>query len=550
MSSLKAPAKLLLLAFGCVFVVRFCASQTNPVKSQTTGVPVQGSVLLDPQHLPVKKASIQLLARSGPGGQYSAVSDAEGRFVIDGVMPGRYLLQVEHPGLVAAGSRMVNILSQGTSEVLVHMQPAAVITGTITDADGDPVRTVSVMATRVGGSHGWRGHDSGNGSTNDLGEFRIPDLRPGRYTVRATPNSDLPVLDSTKAARGEGHLVYVPTYYPGTVDPNQSAPVDAEPGQETPVNFEVLLSRAFTVTGDVLGLGSSDMAQIILNSDNKEDQQQLQPGGKFEFANLLPGSYRVQIMIVDLGKGQSPNMRVVGVNRNIEVTSEDVRDLHLQVDQGASVKGRFRVETGEPFDWTQLTVMLASSEGRSAWVSSNGSAPPTFSTITKDGSFEMKTVPSGRYHLIVGARGSSDKLRDYFTKSVMLNGQDVGDSGFEVNSATDLEVVISAKGATIEGTVVDDKGNPVPSATVVDVPDSDRRLRLDLYEQDTTDERGHFSLRGLNPGSYTVLAFEDLEDSPQDPEFLTSYGSKGEKIAADEGTAKRIVLKLIPATSD
>lgn len=162
----------------------------------------------------------------------------------------------------------------------------------------------------------------------------------------------------------------------------------------------------------------------------------------------------------------------------------------------------------------------------------------------------MKAVPIGRYQLVVGARGSSDKLRDYFTKSVMLNGQEVGDSGFEVNSATDLEVVISAKGATIEGTVVDDKGNPVLAATVVDVPDSNHRLRRDLYQQDTTDEHGHFSLRGLNPGSYTVLAFEELEDNPQDPEFLTSYGTKGENVAADAGTDKRIVLKLIPATSD
>ena len=126
----------------------------------------------------------------------------------------------------------------------------------------------------------------------------------------------------------------------------------------------------------------------------------------------------------------------------------------------------------------------------------------------------------------------------------------MGDSGFEVNSATDLDVVISAKGATIEGTVVDDKGNPVSSATVVDVPDSDRRLRLDLYQQDTTDERGHFRLRGLNPGSYTVLAFDDLEDSPQAPEFLTFYGSKGEKVELDEGADQKIVLKLVPSIPD
>jgi len=432
------------------------------------------------------------------------------------------------------------------------MQPAAIITGTITDEDGDPVRDVNIMATRVGRSHGWRGHDSGNGSTNDLGEFRIPDLLPGRYTILATPaRRDLPVLDATNPAQGKGQIVYVPTYYPGTLDQTQSVPVDAEAGHETPVNFGVLTSRAFRVTGDVLGLPSSDIAQIMLNSEHKVDaEQQLQPGGKFEFSNLLPGSYRVRIIVASLGNGR-PSMRVLGVNRSIEITSEDIRDMHLQVDQGASVRGRFRMETGEQFDWTQLTVMLASSDENSGLLLPiNGSEPSTFSTIAKDGSFEMKAIPSGKYHLIVGARGSADKLRDYFTKSVMLNGQEVGDSGFEVNSTTDLEVVIGAKGATIEGTVVDEKGKPVSSATVVDVPDSDRRLRRDLYQQDTTDERGHFSLRGLNPGSYTVLAFEDLEDSPQGPEFLTSYGSKGEKIAADGGTDKKIVLTLIPASSD
>ena len=484
---------------------------------------------------------------------YSAVTDVDGHFVIDGVKPGRYLIQVEHPGLVGTGSRRsLNIIPPGTSEVLLHMQPAGVITGKITDADGDPVRDVNVMVTRVGSTHGWHGHDSGNGSTNDLGEFRIPDLFPGRYTVLATPPRNLPLFDATKPAKAGGQLVSVATYYPGTLDKNQAIPLDAEAGQETPVNFGVLTSRAFRVTGDVLGLPSSDIAQIMLNSDHNVDaEQQLQPGGKFEFANLLPGSYRVRIIVASLGNGQTPSMRFLNVDRTIEVTSEDIRDLHLQVDQGTFVRGRFRVEPGEQFDWTQLTAMLAGSDENSGQLlPSNGLQPPTFSNVAKDGTFEMKTVPGGRYHLVVGARGSSDKLRDYFTKSVMLNGQDVGDSGFEVNSATNLEVLISAKGATIEGTVVDDKGNPVSSATVVDVPDSDRRLRLDLYQQDTTDERGHFSLRGLNPGSYTVLAFEDLEDSPRDHELLTSYGSKGDRVELDEATDRKIVLKLIPATSD
>jgi protocatechuate 3,4-dioxygenase beta subunit len=548
----KLLAKLFLFTLACLFVVHFSISQTSPPSIGTRGIAVQGRVLLDPQQLPVKKASIQLFGQRGQEAPYSTITDAAGHFVIDSVKPGRYLIKVEHPGLVATGPRLsLNIISEDTSEVLLHMQPAAVITGKITDADGDPVRDANVMATRVGSSHRWRGHDSGNGNTNDLGEFRIPDLHPGRYTVVATPGRDLPVLDA-RSPEGQGQLVYVATYYPGTLDQNQAVSVDAEAGQETPVTFGILTSRAFRVTGNVLGLPASGIGQIMLNSEHKFDaEQQLQPGGKFEFSNLLPGSYHVRIIVVSLGNGKPASMRVLGVNRNIEVINDDIRDINLQVDQGAPVRGRFRMETGEQFDWTQLTVMLTSNdENAGLLLPSNGSEPPTFSTVAKDGSFEMKTVPSDRYHLVVGARGSSDKLRDYFTKSVMLNGQDLGDSGFDVNSATDLEVVISARGATIEGTVVDDKGKPVSSATVVDVPDSDHRLRSDLYQQDTSDERGHFSLRGLNPGSYTVLAFEDLEESPQDPEFLTGNGTKGEKVAVDEGTDKRIVLKLISATSD
>lgn len=552
MCSVKSPTKFLLLAIACIFLSRNSVSQNIPDKGEAAGITVQGRVLLDPQQLPVKKANIQLLGARVEG-PYSAVADNDGHFVIDGVKAGRYVIRVEHPGLSATGSpRTLNVVSQGTGELVLHMRPAAVITGKITDADGDPLRDVNVMATRAGSSHGRFSHDTGYGNTNDLGEFRIPDLRPGRYTLLATPRRDLQIVADTKPAQGENRLVNVATYYPGTLDKNQAASVDVEAGQETPVNFAVLTSRAFHVSGDVVGLAASNIAQIMLMSDqgSMDAEQQLQTGGKFEFVNLLPGNYRVRIVTFSLGNGQSPNTHVLGVNRTIEVTSGDVRDVHLQVDQGASVRGHFRIDSGEQFDWTQLTVVLAGGDENSGLLMPSNGSPPTFSTVAKDGTFEMKTVPSGRYHLVVGARGSSNKLRDYFTKSIMLNGQDVGDSGFEVNSATELQVVISAKGATIEGTAVDEKGNPVSSVTVVDVPDGDRRLRPDLYQQDITDERGHFSLRGLNPGSYTVLAFEDLEDSPQDAAFLTSYGSKGEKVSVDEGGDKRLVLKVISASSD
>lgn len=548
----KWPRKLFHLALVCFFVDALGLSQSSSPQRGAAEITIQGRVLQDPQALPVRKARVGLKTSTGQEG-YSTVTDAEGRFVIDGVKPGSYVVTVEHPGLIETGKqRVLNTFSLADSELVMHLQPAAVITGKITDADGDPMRDVRVMATRAGSGRGWDLHDMGSDRTNDLGEFRLFDLRPGKYSILATPPQNLPALDPAKGGKGEGRLAYVPTYYPGTLDHDQSVPVDAQGGTETPANFSVLASRGYSVSGDLAGLPSHDQVRIILSSDRGFNEAQLEAGDKFELHDVLPGTYYVQILVESWNNnGFEPGSRhFFGVNSPVEVTNEDIHDLHLQVDQGASVRGQFRMDTGGNFDWTQFTVQLRNLDHHSLTGWGYGMGSPTFSAVTKDGTFEMKNVPNGKYYLIVGARGSSGNVRDCFTRSVTLDGQEVADSGFETNRETNLQIVMGAKGATIEGTVVDEKGNPAPSVTVVDVPDAVRKLREDLYHFETTDERGHFRLRGLNPGSYTVLAFEDLEESVQGSDFLTRYGSKGEKVEVDEGADKNIALKLIPADSD
>lgn len=51
-----------------------------------------------------------------------------------------------------------------------------------------------------------------------------------------------------------------------------------------------------------------------------------------------------------------------------------------------------------------------------------------------------------------------------------------------------------------------------------------RSIELDLifYQRDTTNEDGHFRLRGLDRGKYMALAFDDLQDDVQQPEFLNA----------------------------
>jgi hypothetical protein len=79
------------------------------------------------------------------------------------------------------------------------------------------------------------------------------------------------------------------------------------------------------------------------------------------------------------------------------------------------------------------------------------------------------------------------------------------------------------------------------------------RKRRDLYKEDSTDQRGHFTIHGLNPGHYTVLAFEDLQDDYHEPDFLKSYEGRGQSVEIveiKEGEQKTVQLKIIPSTDD
>ena len=233
----------------------------------------------------------------------------------------------------------------------------------------------------------------------------------------------------------------------------------------------------------------------------------------------------------------------------IEVAKANVDGLRLQPNLGGDVRGKLRMDTGQKFDWMQLHVFVAPLDECDSGIAFSGSFEfPGFAGVNKDGTFELKSVPGGNYQLVVGA--GSNNLRDYITKSVSVDGRDVTDSGFVVRPGTVLDVVIRANGATIEGTVIDSKGKPVAYATVVDIPSVERQTRRDLYERADTDQLGHFSLRGLKPGKYTVQAFDDLQEDTHQPGFLEAYEGRGEHVQLDEGARSSVTLKLISADAE
>jgi len=542
---------------------------------------VQGKVVQEPGGQGIRKVRVILRGGSNQGrDQFEATTDETGGFKIEGLEPGTYFVQLARSGYAAdrkADRQKTTIrvvAGQDTKDLVFHMLVAGAITGRIVDADGDPLQNVDVMAmVEAGGAP--RGYQTqpGRGATNDLGEYRIADLPPGKYIVQAAPpRNEAPPHRQNEKNTTNGRLVYVTTYFPGTLDQRQAAAVDVSAGGTAIASFGVRSSRAYLVSGTVMGLtaqpkprdntnegsvavtsqGAVLMSQgigigqlLLIGKNGQHEEQNLGEGGKFEFPNVLPGTYRAQVIVFSgFFSGETPPIKIQTISTPIEVNGSDVVGLRLQVDRSGDVSGKFHLDGDEKIDWKELNVLLLTvpeSEEEEAGLEIVEQAG--MARVNEDGSFEIKDVPGANYQLAVGA--GSQKFRDYYMKSVKLGGQEVADTGFAVSPGTVLDVLVSAKGAGIEGAVVDREGKPVPEAAVVTVPSTGKLGRPDAYQLAMSDESGHFAIRGMNPGRFLVLAFEEMRENYRLPEFAKKYEGKGQKVELEEGERKSVVLKLI-----
>ena len=547
--------------FLCAFLPVVGFAQ-NPVTEKSTFT-VQGRVIQDPGAQPIRKVDVALVPRDGQQtNQYTATTDAEGKFQIPNVQPGRYQVVLQRDGFLQTGGRRGTLLTlisaEDAHDLVLRMQAGATIFGKIVDGDGDPMANVSVQAVHAGSRGSRSARDQGYGGTNDLGEYRIANLRAGKYLVFANAIGHRPP-ETNDSEASKAKLGYVPTYYPGTIDKSQAVPVEVHAGEETPVTITPLASPTFSISGTLAKSSGGKMFTQLLLRSNDDGQTKndvvVREDGSFQIPDLLPGSYSPYLMMVDLTslmaggqQNRPPQMEVMRLGQPIVITNANVDGLHLVPETPGHVRGRFRMDKEHKMDWSQLSVMLTA-EDPSELMSGNFPRGLTMARVQNDGTFDLPKVPAGEYRVAITS--NSNNLADYYTRSVNLEGKDVADSGFTVNGGTyALEVVVSADGAMIDGTVVDAKGKPVADATVVAAPNGERRKRFDIFGQDRSDAQGHFKLRGLISGEYTVLAWEDPEDNVRDPEFLNAWQGRGEKVQIDDAGRASVSVKIIAASDE
>jgi len=535
---------------------------TSPATNNKETATVAGNVVRLDTGEPLKKAKVILLG-TGPESVYVFyLTDEQGHFLFENVPSGPYQLQVFRSGYVetqygqkkpgAPGAMLTLSRGQRMTDLVCKLARTAAISGHVFDEDGEPVSKAEVLVYRASRQPG---KETQNGFdpvlTNDLGEFRIFDLAPGRYYLAVNYRlDDLNLMRSAVPAPKQRLTTgYLPTFYPNTSDSAKAQALSVAPGDEIrSVDFFLRASHLVTVSGRVISAipvasgtpgyvtlapRGSGMTNAVRGLDDNFDLKD----GSFTIRDVPPGSYVLFASWSDRESRVSHQ-----ASRQLEVGDSDVDGVTITISRGVDITGHVNWEGAPPSDLQRLHVMLHSLNEYPDGLPSQPLKP--------DGTFQFKNVPEGTYRPTISLYGPDATS---FLKSVRYGTSSVTDSGFTVQPGVDasLELTMSSRSAQLSGAVFDADSLPAPGVYVVLIPDPPHRNIHEKYRSTTTDQNGKLTLNGIAPGDYKLFSWDSIEQSGwydadwTDPEWLKPYETKGESIHLDEADKKSVNLTVI-----
>lgn len=334
---------------------------------------------------------------------------------------------------------------------------------------------------------------------------------------------------------------YGKVYYPNALDPDKASIFILKEGEEIPsVDFLVKQIAVYRICGKVLNLASKHGTQSIQISVLPRNQELnvwgfnannvVKADGSFELPENAPGEYTITATLFDEGKTYS-------TQQDVDVVASDVDSLILSLTAGVTIPGRINWEGKSRLGGDEAWIHLYSEQTR---YGTGGS----FARVEDTWQFTLKEVPDGTYKVRVD--GLCD---DCYVKEVKFGDTVLSDAELRVRgAAATLEITVSSQGSRISGGVFNADSLPVAGAWVVVVPEAAKRKFLRLYRSASTDQYGHYEIRGLRPGKYKVFSWEGIEAGAwEDPDFLKDYEDKGHEIEVQDGDQKSVELKSLVA---
>jgi hypothetical protein len=514
------------------------------------GARITGRVVDAATSEPVTGARVRLVGSSAQG---PIVTDNAGAFAFTGLRGGTYSFVVERNGSRSTSwpeasrwvrrqqPRLTLAATDRLENVTIPLERGGVVAGRITSATGEPIHGARVslvtvvppISTRVG-------------TANSLGDYRLADVPPGRYILRAQPRSS--------TYNGPETLVPgpLPTFYPGSLQRSEARELVVPPGGElTDANVRVVEGMPSLLDVTVTHTDGRPVESATLTIFNGTDPpMSADRGGERNTSRRLalpPGEYTLQAQATS--GGQNTRDRIVfdltGMAR-VHLAAGVREAVTVVVGMGATASGRVFFESDGPPPPAAAgdRVPMFASDLQTCYFGTP--------TIAPDWSFKIDgLLGTCRYD-----RRPTPLTARWVLKSVLLDGRDVLDENVWFEPGRHYEnvrIVLTDRRSQVRVRVSEPNGTPTGEYAAIAFPVQRERWRSPeryvraaaplpesfLGQPDPSDTGGEpgRSLRfiGLPAGDYYLIAVDDIEyTATRDPGALEKLARKATKVTVPE----------------
>jgi carboxypeptidase family protein len=486
---------------------------------------------------------------------YRARTDQTGSYRITNLAAGTYEVSAATLSLVPTNQPSI-VVSEGDEieDVNLALVPGGVITGKITDSEGEPIIGIQVnlmldteqLPNPLGQRLLNRLYSTGN-STDDRGIYRVFGLPAGKYRVSVGQSGSGPTTSRE---------YYKLTFYPSVTDAAKAAVIEVTEGSETDHVDIVITNRAktFRVAGRVI---DGETARPVTNlrygwgqrysdgqgagSSTSISGEVTGTDGGFRLGNVTPGKYTVFTIPPD-------GSDMLAGSVTFDVVDRDLTDLLIKTTKGSSLSGVVVLENNEsaPAVLSNLRIYTSIANRSMEF------AQPPASAVAPDGTFNITGLRSGP--IILSIHSPNDTRRNFSVVRVERNGIPTPEIDVkEREHVAGIRVVVKYVKLTgaIRGQVKVAEGElpPVSRLSLMLWPlDENLQLkRMSSLDRPQLDARGRFVVEGLPAGVYRLTVHVMASEPTVGRNMIVNETT--EQVTVTDDTTTEVTLTLKPRSN-
>jgi len=517
-----------------------------PPTAISNGYRIAGTVVSKTDGHPLGRARITIRDAKDQQKFQFIITSENGKFEFGGFPAGKFSLEGAKRGFLSASydqhdqfsTAIVTDAGLDTEHLVLRLAPNALIAGHVLDEVGEPVRHATVRLYYNDHSGGVdRVRQSRGAQTDDQGTYEMTPLPPGTYFVSASAQPWYTLHPNLHPAESESHgqaaavdrsldVAYPVTFYGDVTDAESATPIPVRGGDHLQVDIHLNPVPALRVVFHVQDNGKNGFTTPQL-------QQQTFDGFTFVEPSVVQQISPGLMEVTGIPAGRY-NVRVASGGNWQQLNGVDLSKDGAQIDTtNAEALSQVKVSVQVPGEATIPPRLAVGLRSGNRLLTALQVVDPKGGKGEK-GETEFSQLVPGSYEVVVRSSAMRYSIAHMAAEGAQVSGHTLT---VAAGSSVSLSLTLVGGNVEVEGVVKKaDKG--FAGAMVVLVP-RNPEMNRDLFRRDQSDLDGTFTLHGVVPGAYTLLAIEngwDLDWSQ--PGVIAAYLKHGRTIQIGNQAAR------------